>query len=328
METSHKDYNTGSEEMQVPFRIDPEFENKIPPIGEAEFQQLRENILAAGEVYEPLTVWDGVLVDGHNRWKVIHEHPEVKWRSREMYFADKWAAFEWMYKNQLGRRNLTDEQRTYMIGKMYEARKKSVGEHKGNQHSNLECAQIEPIPNLRTADKIASEIGVGKETVKRSEKFSKGVDALREVSPEAADKVLNGKAGITKAEVQQIGRMESDEVQETVEKILNPPTDKEKREQRKVGAKISRVSTETEEDRERMARIEAIVKDMYDPTTAPEFTIDLLIEDIELNGQTYVELLTNTIADRKNLATDENKPLIVAAIDKVVDGILKVRDSI
>jgi hypothetical protein len=77
-----------------------------------------------------------------------------------------------------------------------------------------------------------------------------------------------------------------------------------------------------------MARIEAIVQDMYDPTTAPEFTIDLLIEDIELNGQTYVELLANTIADRKNLATDENKPRIVAAINKVVEGILKVRDSI
>jgi hypothetical protein len=77
-----------------------------------------------------------------------------------------------------------------------------------------------------------------------------------------------------------------------------------------------------------MARIEAIVKDMYDPTTAPEFTIDLLIEDIELNGQTYVELSDNTLKDRSNLVTNENKPLILAAINKVVDGILKVRDSI
>jgi hypothetical protein len=77
-----------------------------------------------------------------------------------------------------------------------------------------------------------------------------------------------------------------------------------------------------------LAEIEAIMRDMRDPTTTPEFTIDFLIDDIELNGQTYVELLANTIVDRKNLATDENKPLIVAAINKVVDGILKVRDSI
>ena len=84
----------------------------------------------------------------------------------------------------------------------------------------------------------------------------------------------------------------------------------------------------TEEEKRDFAEIEAIMRDMRDPTTTPEFTIDFLIEDIELNGQTYVELLANTIADRKNLATDENKPLIVAAINKVVEGILKVRDSI
>ena len=323
MENSHKDYNTGSVEMQVPFRIDPEFENKIPPISEDEFKQLRENILTAGEVYEPLVVWDGTLVDGHNRWKVIQENPEVKWRTREMDFPDKWAAFEWMYKNQLGRRNLTDEQRTYMIGKMYEARKNT---HGGDRKSS---AQNGPLKSSGHKDEeIANELGIGHNTVRRAEKFSKGVDTLRNVSPEAADKVLNGKAGITKAEVQEIVRMEPNEVQETVKTILNPPSNEEKRKQRKVGAKISRVSTDTEEDRERMARIEAIVKDMYDPSSAPEFTIDLLVEDIELNGQIYVELLDSTLKDRSNLVTDENKPLIVAAIDKVVDNILKVRDSI
>lgn len=147
MENSHKDYNTGSVEMQVPFRIDPEFENKIPPISEDEFKQLRENILTAGEVYEPLVVWDGVLVDGHNRWKVIQENPEVKWRTREMDFPDKWAAFEWMYKNQLGRRNLTDEQRTYMIGKMYEARKKSNGGNRGNQYAKTADSQNANLAN-------------------------------------------------------------------------------------------------------------------------------------------------------------------------------------
>lgn len=310
METSHKDYNTGSDEMQVSFRIDPEFENKIPPIGEAEFQQLRDNILTAGEVYEPLVVWDGVLVDGHNRWKVIQEHPEVKWRTRKMNFVDKWAAFEWMYKNQLGRRNLTDEQRTYMIGKMYEARKNT---HGGDRKSSAQNEHL----NGRKSEQIARELGVSHETVKRSEKFSKGVDALRDVSPDAADKVLNGKTAATKAEVSELGKAEP-EIVEAFAKAI---------EENKKPVRPKR-PPKTEEEKRDFAEIEAIMRDMRDPTTTPEFTIDFLIEDIELNGQTYVELLANTIADRKNLATDENKPLIVAAINKVVEGILKVRDSI
>ncbi len=46
---------------------------------------------------------------------------------KEMEFADKWEAFEWMYKKQLGRRNLTEENRMYVTGKMFESRKKHVG---------------------------------------------------------------------------------------------------------------------------------------------------------------------------------------------------------
>lgn len=314
MDNSHEDYSTMSRNMQVPFRIDPEFENKIPKIGEDEFKQLRENILAIMEVTEPLTIWNGILIDGHNRWKIIQEFPEVKWRTRKMNFPDKWAAFEWMYKNQLGRRNLTDEQRTYMIGKMYEARK-NTNAFKGNQHTvQSGGAQFEH--KQRTADLIAKEIGVGKETVKRSEKFSKGVDALREVSPEAADKVLNGKTSTTKSDVSELGKAEPEIIEAFAEAIKadkKPPRPKR--------------PPKTEEEKRDIAEIEAIMRDMRDPTTTPEFTLDFLIEDIELNGQTYVELLDNTLKDREHLVTDENKPLIVAAINKVVDNILKVRDS-
>lgn len=331
MENSQEHYNTMSKDMQEPFRIDPEFQNKIPPISEDEFRQLRENIISAGEVYEPLVVWkeENILVDGHNRWKVIQERPEVEWRIREMDFPDKWAAFDWMYKNQLGRRNLTDEQRTYMIGKMYEARKKSSGGQVGNDNAAKRDAQSGQLVSTADKDKhgvsgeLAIELNVGRNTVRRAEKFAKGIDKLREVNPEAADKVLNGKADITKVEVQQISRMQPDEVQEQSEIIINPEMRK-----RKVASKISRVSVETEEDKERMAKIESIVKDMYDPSTAPEFTIDLLIEDIDLNAEIYVQLLENTLADRKSLLTDENKPRIAEAIDRVVEKIMKVREKL
>ena len=76
---------------------------------------------------------------------------------------------------------------SYMIGKMYEARKKSVGEHQGNQYAKMECFQNEDIPKGRTVEQIANELSVGKSTVERAEKFAKGVDKLKEAVPEAAD---------------------------------------------------------------------------------------------------------------------------------------------
>lgn len=90
-----------------------------------------------------------------------------------------------MYKNQLGRRNLTDEPRTVLIGKMYEARKQS---HGGDRKSSTQKGNLnEP---QRVSNQIAQELGVAKNTVIRAERFSKGIDKLIAVSPEAAKKIL------------------------------------------------------------------------------------------------------------------------------------------
>ena len=48
-------------------KIDPEFRDKIPPLTEAEFKQLEENIVADGEVREPIVAWNGTIIDGHTR---------------------------------------------------------------------------------------------------------------------------------------------------------------------------------------------------------------------------------------------------------------------
>lgn len=194
----------GTMELLRSLKIDPEFRDKIPPLTDAEFQQLRENILDAGEVYEPIRVWNGVVIDGHNRLKVVQENPNIKWQTRDMEFADKWAAFDWMYRNQLGRRNLTDEQRTYMIGKMYEARKKHVGNTTTPRNADGTFQLGQNGPNGKdgrqtkdgTAGEIANDLKVGTNTVKRAEKFARGIDVLKQLSPEAADKVLKGQAKV------------------------------------------------------------------------------------------------------------------------------------
>ena len=81
-----------------------------------------------------------------------------------------------------------------VIGKLYEARKKANGGTGANQHTREQLPQNggEAKKRYGTAATIAEELGVGKNTVERAEKFAQGVDALREQSPEAADKVLRG----------------------------------------------------------------------------------------------------------------------------------------
>ena len=206
--------------------IDPEYAHKIPPLTDDEFRQLEENIVADGEVYEPIVTWNGVIVDGHNRWKIIQKHPEIPYKIREAQFADRWEAFEWMYRKQLGRRNLTVEQKTYMVGKMYEARKKTQGGTGANQHTavkeqtgqNVHSATKREIKD-GTSGEIGKEFGIDGKTVRRAEKFAQGIDKIRDVDPETADKILTGNSNVTRTAVQELSKAEPEAIKAATEKI-------------------------------------------------------------------------------------------------------------
>ena len=117
---------------QQTLHIDPEFKAQIPPLTEDERKQLEENILADGEILSPILVWNDTIVDGHNRYEILQSHPEVPYDVRSLYLETREQALAWICKNQLGRRNLTPEQKKFLIGKQYDAEKQAEGFH-GNQ---------------------------------------------------------------------------------------------------------------------------------------------------------------------------------------------------
>ena len=292
-------------------RIDPEFRDKIPPLTDAEFEQLRENILKDGEVYEPICVWHGTIIDGHNRWRIIQENPEIPHRFKEMEFDDKWAAFEWMYRKQLGRRNLTDEQRTYMIGKMYEARKNSRG---GDRKSSLQNDDLGKGP-AHTARLIADEVGVGRSTVERSERFAKGVDTLRSESPEAADIVLRGKSGMSRSQVSDIRNMDKALRKETAKAIVDGRTPAK----RSVGRPAS-----VRDINKAIIQSDAAARD---EDSLPKYTVDDLCEEIKVNAETFVSMLRNALTIRSTVL-DADRPRVRNSIQKIIDDITKVRNLI
>jgi N6-adenosine-specific RNA methylase IME4 len=91
-------------------RIDPEFQALIPPLRPEERAQLEANIAAEG-VRDPLVVWDGVLLDGHNRYEIA-TRLGLPFAVVEREFATRDDAVLWVVYNQLGRRNLSVPART------------------------------------------------------------------------------------------------------------------------------------------------------------------------------------------------------------------------
>lgn len=83
-----------------------------------------------------------------------------------------------MCRNQLGRRNVTDEQKTYLIGKQLEAQKLTIGAPINNENAKKQLHQNDVVEKKRygTAARIAEEHGVGEQTVKRAEHFLDGLN--------------------------------------------------------------------------------------------------------------------------------------------------------
>ena len=232
-------------------KIDPEFQGKIPPLTFEELNQLEANILRDGRIINPIIVWQGLIVDGHNRYTIAKKHPEIPFTVHEKEFASRYEVIIWICKNQLGRRNLTPEQKKYLIGKQYDAEKCSNGGDRKSAVAKSGCQIGNLIPASKTCQKVAKENGVGMRTVFRAEEFAKGVDAAEEAVPGTRQKVLSGEVKPTAAEIASVARAPPEERPALVAEICKPKPPKPPAQKQKappaVAAPLPDASTSDEE---------------------------------------------------------------------------------
>lgn len=93
--------------------IDSDFEAMIPRHKDCELQMLTESLLENGcEV--PILVWGSVIVDGHVRYRICHEH-RIPFAVEEKEFDSRSEAEAWIIQNQLGRRNLSSFEKCELV---------------------------------------------------------------------------------------------------------------------------------------------------------------------------------------------------------------------
>ena len=102
-------------------KIDPEFKTLIWPLRKEEYLQLEVNLTIDG-CRDPIITWNNIIIDGHNRYEICNRL-HIPYAVREMPFENREQAIVCICNNQLGRRNITEETRRYLIGKQYELEK-------------------------------------------------------------------------------------------------------------------------------------------------------------------------------------------------------------
>ncbi len=211
--------------MTQTLHIDPEFKAQIPPLTQEERKQLEENILAEGALLAPILVWNGTIVDGHNRYEILQSHPEIPCSVRDLELETREEVLAWICKHQLGRRNLTPEQKKFLMGKQYDAEKQSAGFH-GNQHTR-------PVPSAgaqnehqqtaeKTCERIARENHISPSAVRRAALFAAGVDLAEELCPGIRQRVLSGDLKAPDALFERLAKARPEEYDALLEQIKSP----------------------------------------------------------------------------------------------------------
>ena len=217
----------------INLKIDPEFQSQIPPLTDDEFKQLEENILKEGKLISPLIVWNNTLVDGHNRYEIVQEHPEISFSTMPLPFESREEVLAWICKNQLGRRNLTPEQKKFLVGKQYSIEHRKPGGNGNNQYTTAtqetvqeELCQNDTIPPVSSETsirrKIAEQHHISESYVSRSEKFMKGVEIMEELVPGMQEKILSGQTKIRDADLHRLARADFPNRKQIVHEILHP----------------------------------------------------------------------------------------------------------
>ena len=210
----------------INLKIDPEFQNQIPPLTDDEYKQLEENILKEGKLLSPLIVWNNILVDGHNRYAILQKHPEIYFSTMPLPFESREEVLAWICKNQLGRRNLSPEQKRYLLGKQYEAEKKAAKIFRGNQYTLAKKSGGAHDDNhhsgKKTCDRIAEENGVSRASVLRASHYTRGIDIADNLFPGIKQKVFSGEVKFTNEEMSKLVLSSPDKRQDVFAEIMHP----------------------------------------------------------------------------------------------------------
>ena len=172
--------------------INPVFQALIPPLSEEEYTQLEENLIENG-IREAISIWDSTIVDGHNRYEIAMRH-NLPYTTISYEFDSEDDVKLWIFKNQIGRRNLPPFERVRLAlhlkpviaekAKLQQIRKPVDSADKQNS------AKQNP---FNTRNIIADMAGVSHDTVSRVEKI------LDIGTPETLESIKRGDISIHKA---------------------------------------------------------------------------------------------------------------------------------
>ena len=153
--------------------IKQEFKDLIPPLSTEELEGLEKNLLANG-CEQPIKLWHGFIVDGHNRYHLCSKHA-LPFKTEELARENESQVIFWIIDHQLDRRNISLYSRGRLINRKRaeytkEAEKRMLSGVALDPHQNSGEGSDDP-KDKWTDRKLAKESGISHDTLSRIAKI-------------------------------------------------------------------------------------------------------------------------------------------------------------
>ena len=328
-----------SDKKLVKLSIDNEFRDLVRPLTPSEYKQLTDNLRRNG-CQDPIVVWNGVIIDGHNRYAICM-HLKIPFAITELQFENRAEVISWICANQLGRRNLSEESRKYLIGKRYEAEKFiAMNRNPSGRNQYMLKEEVEPIDESidpddevyddssittneaakgsrhATAERIGAEYHISHGTVEKYGYYSRALDAIAAKEPSLFPRILSGRYKISHRNVMELAQKDKDEL-----KWLNRQMNRERKQKPFVPYAVSRQQISETEKPE--IQLQTGIKNM------PEFDPDAEIAGLTLTIPAWLNSIERTMTRADlSIVTPQARRNLEEALSGLQNAIFEILKAI
>ena len=178
--------------------VNETFERIMPPLKEDELERLTQKLMEDG-CRDALVVWNGVIVDGHNRYRICREKG-IPFTYIERDFEDEADAKRWIIDNQLGRRNVPDYIKCERVLPLEDELKALAKRRQMRKSSESVPPTLAEQKNGDVRDEMAHMAGVSHGTFDKAKKLIDGADE------ETKEKLRKGEISIHRAYTKLMGK--------------------------------------------------------------------------------------------------------------------------
>lgn len=208
-------------------QCDPEFERFVPPLTQEEFELLEQSIVTEG-CRDAICIWNGVIIDGHNRYAICKKH-DIPFQTKEMVLETRDDAIAWICTNQMGRRNITEETRRYLIGKRFDAEKR-IGARNILGRNQYSAPEVSPsilgkAKQVDTKHGIASSLGaeyrLSHATVEKYSRYAQAIDRIAQAEPNLIPHIMSGSVHIAQENTIDLAKLSDRQIRAVAASIPN-----------------------------------------------------------------------------------------------------------